>query len=606
MNRTDSMLTRRTALVAAVAAAASPLSACSGITRRPDPICPDSTAISYPAGDLTIDAHTHVFNGTDLQVGDFVGRVMPIQTDGWGAAFKAIGDLLQAIGWTIAPGEAAETEALDQIEQQLEQCKAGAAPALSAVVARFEQSAYAAARAELATKAQSAPSLRNAIRRHNAALTGAAIEPLAVGPEGDVERDRLEAIRFIDALPISVSDHRVRSAAAGLRAESSSPVTGLLRFVLQNLQYRYVTIHNYLMTYARPGDRVVDLMVAHMVDFDWWLSGGASTPTSIPAQVGLMGRISALARGRVHAFVPFCPLRAVAYKRGIGAFDPLRVAQAAVREGGCLGVKLYPPMGFAALGNAGIQKQHPDFWRQSWLPQWVRGSSTLGQDLDDALRALYEWATKEDVPLMAHTSVSNGPSHPFQELVTAEHWQPALDAYPRLRVNFGHFGASGILEDRAAHARKFIGLMQLHRSSPAYADAAYFVEVIRREPDMQALLMELYQSTATPGSGPPLAERLLYGTDWEMCLAEWPIDTYLSDFVRLFEPIARMLNAERAPSAKPPETSESLSRKFFGLNAASYLGLRKGERNRVRVEAFYAKRGVSAPDWMTKLDAVPA
>lgn len=67
-----------------------------------------------------------------------------------------------------------------------------------------------------------------------------------------------------------------------------------------------------------------------------------------------------------------------------------------------------------------------------------------------------------------------------------------------------------------------------------------------------------------------------------------------------------MLNAEGSQAAKVAETSESLSRKFFGLNAASYLGLRKGERNRTRVDAFYPKHGVSTPDWMRKLDGRPA
>jgi hypothetical protein len=42
-----------------------------------------------------------------------------------------------------------------------------------------------------------------------------------------------------------------------------------------------------------------------------------------------------------------------------------------------------------------------------------------------------------------------------------------------------------------------------------------------------------------------------------------------------------------------------LAGRFFGLNAASYLGLRKGEANRWRLERFFGSKTLP---WMVKLD----
>jgi hypothetical protein len=43
-------------------------------------------------------------------------------------------------------------------------------------------------------------------------------------------------------------------------------------------------------------------------------------------------------------------------------------------------------------------------------------------------------------------------------------------------------------------------------------------------------------------------------------------------------------------------------RAFFGTNAAALLGLRRGERGRERLDAFYLEHGVPKPLWAIKLD----
>ena len=76
-------------------------------------------------------------------------------------------------------------------------------------------------------------------------------------------RARVDAIQYIESLPDEVDDYRsdrrqAKFADFSLRGPS---VRGLIDFVIQNFQYRYVSVHDYLRDYNRPGTRVVDLML---------------------------------------------------------------------------------------------------------------------------------------------------------------------------------------------------------------------------------------------------------------------------------------------------------------------------------------------------------
>ena len=95
----------------------------------------------------------------------------------------------------------------------------------------------------------------------------------------------------------------------------------------------------------------------------------------------------------------------------------------AVERAGFIGVKLYPPVGFLPLGNAGFS---PDAAR--------------GQALDQALRALYATCEAEEIPITAHASPGNEFALGYGQLAAPERWAPVLREFPNLRLNFGHFG----------------------------------------------------------------------------------------------------------------------------------------------------------------------
>ena len=70
--------------------------------------------------------------------------------------------------------------------------------------------------------------------------------------------------------------------------------------------------------------------------------------------------------------------------------------------------------------------------------------------------------------------------------------------------------------------------------------------------------------------------RLMHGSDWKMLLLEKHSDEYLGRFSRLISEIS--------------SRDDKLKSDFFGMNPASFLGLRQGNATRNRLEQFYQKR----------------
>lgn len=588
-------LTRRQALTLALMYTAT-LSGCCRLRPKIQPYCPASPAVSYLDGPLTIDAHCHVFNGSDLQISPFLSKVLVHDVHGSvGRALEALTDLVQNISWALVPrgerelmelallkpceGEAAADRPADLMQRPYNYGGAGA----------LRQQAHAVGKAQLLASIKRTPQFQTLQKKYPQTAQLAELD--------ETTQIQLAAVRLINSIPEKVEDYIDGRSSLSAMSLSEKTADGIVHFLLQNFQYRYVSVHDYLRTYNVPGKRVVDLMLPSMVDYDWWLAEGRSTQTTLAVQVQVMEQISILTGGRVHAFVPFDPLKQVAFELYGTGEDSLNLVKRAILSHGCVGIKLYPPMGFAPLGNAELQERKGrGFWSRDWLPD-LTDRADLGQLLDNAMRALFTWCVEEQVPVMAHTYISNGVTQDFQELAGAEYWAKALRAFPDLRISFGHFGgADG--EKGQDRGRDFAELMSAAPGAPgqfAYADAAYFSEVLVADPELLETLKTLYDGTVSKG-GAALANRFMYGTDWEMTLALGDIDGYLSDFERLFQTI------EERPAIKQAGFV-GLSAKFFGQNAADWIGLRKDEESRKRLNAFYAANGVERPDWAVKIDS---
>jgi hypothetical protein len=352
-----------------------------------------------------------------------------------------------------------------------------------------------------------------------------------------------------------------------------------------------VNVFDFLTEYSSGRARKLDLIVCHFLDFDWPLARGRPTMTPIADQIDVMEQISILTGGRVHCYVPFDPMKQVAHDLQYPTESPMDLVRKAISQG-CIGVKLYPPMGYAPSGNASLGR---GFWNRTWLPDEIKRVRNFGDLLDRALLQLYSWCIANDVPIMAHTSPSEGPCADFENLTAAKYWGNVPNG---LRVNFGHFGDTELADGKDTKTLAYCNLMGGPGSHGAnyYADAAYLSHALSGRGQLTEALRDLFRKTKSKGPA-ALARRLMYGSDWEMLVIE---GTASENYLRNFEQILLELDRDSSLGAQG-----KLSARFFGVNAANYLSLRPGSATRARLDSFYLTRGVRTPQWAQKVDALP-
>jgi predicted TIM-barrel fold metal-dependent hydrolase len=248
------------------------------------------------------------------------------------------------------------------------------------------------------------------------------------------------------------------------------------------------------------------------------------------------------------------------------ASTALEMVRYAIEAGGFLGVKVYPPVGFAPIDNVGL-----------------RPGEALSPRIDAALRALYGYCQAEDVPITTHASASNEYGLGLRNLVAPDRWRPVLDGFPALRLNLGHFGHDyGVVGSDTAQAwiHQAATLMERHAyvyadlaNSPLVYDSAYAARLI-------GILGDLV------GRFPKVKRRIMYGSDWWLARldpeAGRAADRFRSTFGSLF---------------KPDEVAD-----VMGRNALRFLGLldddnrpRSGKAA-ARLRRFYA--GAPHPAWL--------
>lgn len=521
------------------------------------------------AGQLLIDIHAHVYNGGDLQIAKFFELAGDALDHNLALLAKELGAILQLLTWTLSPSADCEFALLKDL-------KCNRIPAMNHVSA-LREGAYNVARAELL----------KAVERFDAAKISSEQAPyFKFSPRARKEINALAKL-----------DYRMYENGRSARITSKSmlplqkTMTTLIDFVVQHFNFRFVNAIDYFDKYQESSKEAPDLIVTSLLDLDWPLAKGRATPSSIPKQIEVMERISVLTGGRVHSFAPFCPMREVITRdpKG-GEGESLTWVKDAVRNRGFIGVKLYPPMGFAIYGNEELEAKYPDFWHKRWLPKraWQGG---FGHELDKALRNLYGWCIEENVPVMAHTSPSCYTDPAFRLLGGAEYWQKAFDKCHGLRANFGHFGGDHDIKKRAP---KFIKLMADEvRGKHAYADNGYFFDAVDHESKLREALIGVLKGNPVAG------ERLMYGSDWQMIIME----NYWGDYLQACRHMIQKIES----ALRQPDSVEwkGFEQNFFGANAARYLGLEPPSDDRPnnlsRLCDFYRRNQVPEPAWMTKL-----
>lgn len=435
-----------------------------------------------------------------------------------------------------------------------------------------------------------------------------------------------EALRAAPELP-DFARGSERSCYGSDVAHNIAAVRNLVR-ILTNFRHKNFEA---LMASNKTGldDVGVTLFTPSMVDMDYWLGFGGEgasgvsdygtdafslRQTSPARQTVLMEMIQRLYPGRCHGFVSYCPWRQTDdthFNAALGEESPrrrqtaLRTVQDAILNHGFLGVKLYPPMGFLPLGNASIPVD--GFPPQAAAAEFAR---EFGRRLDAALLALYEFCAEHDVPIMAHTAPSNGAgvfritqdrSEPYATRAHPSAWarvlaQPGLS---NLRVNLAHFGGShdrqSTLEWRAA-----IGSL-MDSYANVYADLSHYPELLMDNyigtgqhcREGAEALEAIRKGFLGEQTGSARVGRLLYGSDWSMLSKEY----YYGDYLRV---VAHMYRRKIYGVGRGAEGN---ARAFLSGNAIRFLGLRRGDKARARLEAWYERHGLD-PAPLARFDAM--
>ena len=359
-------------------------------------------------------------------------------------------------------------------------------------------------------------------------------------------------------------DEVIASLATGTEALGvPSKVAGIWRFLRRIASPRYENAYRMMALYA--DERApVDIFVAATLDFDSSLTPSRpSTPVLNQARV--MALINRLTQGRVLPMVGYDPRRDV--ESGGAALEDVKTA---VDELGHLGVKLYPPMGFAPFGNTTF----PGFDKCEWPADDLR----YGAKLDDILTRFYEYTLETGLPILAHSSESNGIRPECQVNGSPESWAPAFDAFPGLRVCAGHFG--GLSEGRISTRMKaFVQAIKARPNADYYVDLSFLPEIFDCDSDLGRGFARLLE---TPVGAGTFADHVLFGTDWFMLSQDESERDYVKDAARYLACFGHQQKVMRNNAAKY-------------LNLAAYL-----ERQRADIDPNALADPV-LPHWADKL-----
>jgi predicted TIM-barrel fold metal-dependent hydrolase len=207
------------------------------------------------------------------------------------------------------------------------------------------------------------------------------------------------------------------------------------------------------------------------------------------------------------------------------------------------------------------------------------------------LAQLYDFCGHEDVPILAHCSLSQDPSDAAGRRGSPKAWGAALapDRWPTLRLNLGHFG--GVWSLPRPHpdgwTQEAVDLMVIRPN--VYADISDLSTAVGADDaeitDQRVIVRELNRIFTAADPQRVARGKLMYGTDWVMLARDPGIEAYYPKMKTQFTADLQLTEAEK--------------RGFLGLNAARFLGLIPplGQigmpKTRQRLEAFYKAHGLN-------------
>ena len=324
----------------------------------------------------------------------------------------------------------------------------------------------------------------------------------------------------------------------------------------------------------------VKLHTPALVDYSHWLKDHPGS--SFEDQVELMEQLAIYfwrtEQALFHGYMAFDPLRDF-LKPGTS----LQLAQTAVGQKGFVGVKLYPPMGFKCLGNAGDP--------EVILPRHIlakHSHAEVTKALDERLEDLYRWCLRDGVPILAHAHNSWGAGPCYGRRADPANWRLVRDKFPGIKVCLGHLG--GFYEAMARKASSpqidietprieleqlpktwewhFGTLIKHGAARNFFADVSDYTQVIEDKgaANLHAAFVQWLRTFEE------LPNRLIYGTDWILLDREPNKENHL---VAVYDFLDR---AFAEAGYRDAQERKEILRNIFQRNAVRFLGIDPSNR----------------------------
>ena len=524
-------------------------------------------AAAWKAPYRYIDAHAHFFNASDVPAHGFIAA---------SAVHRQIHNpTLQKIAGIVAAAvEGLANTALDPLNEMQRLCERtnGVGPQ------SMEAQTQALDRDIESEQMRNAQNLRDQLRGTDVpALVDGVLRRLRDKVGGQYLRHQRfsEEFLFDSARGVPLLKPSAPAALAGLE---DLDVQNMLRAGIYMLGPRHHSLRDYIRRQARYSpDALMAASISAMVDFNYWLRG-AGRATNIHDQVLIQEQLALMSGGFLLPVVAYNPWTDIE-----DGGESSRLVKWAIEHHGCVGVKIYPPIGFYPYGNASLPR-----------PAGRLPTPRDLQALDRTLEKFYGMCEELDVPVMAHGNDSNGRNESENMLAGVAGWSE-LDRLPnikRLYVNIGHFGGALNHPDPGGGkdvdwTEQYAQLMQSAGKLKVFGDIGYWDDLYgdKHGKDVRDKLSRVLP-LPLPG-GQTVADRVMYGSDWFMTAKERDWETYPQ----------RILGELRGLA------SEDVVRRIMGGNVLECYGLAEGStrKNRLRLEAYYQQPHRQAPGWMGRV-----
>jgi predicted TIM-barrel fold metal-dependent hydrolase len=428
-----------------------------------------------------IDVHAHFFNGSDVPVRGFVAECIghnapPIVQP----LLKALAALAEKIA-DRAPTAAEELDALLKLESD---ARGPGVDAARAADDWLEQQRDLTAQRLVEIVRGSDFERRYLEMNPTATRTGAA---------GIDENEVLDVVT-------GARERDVARSPSGPQEARASAARAKLEFLFYMLAPRAENLRAYIDAYAGENDPAgVDTVLGALVDFDYWLD--CPPRSSHDDQIALHKHLARLHGGFMRPIAAYNPWTDIE-QHGAGLDRVLN----AWESGMFAGVKIYPPTGFMAAGNATAKvktgKRRPDLRR-----------------LDEILETFFGTCAERQIPVLAHAAHSNGRDDVHDEFSAPATWdrlvcRMATGPHPPI-LSFGHFGGDN---SSTGWTQQFANLIRSQPSARLFADLGYWDTLLCGDAKAcQASRTRLKEALAVRISDTEtLADRVMFASDWLM------------------------------------------------------------------------------------------